>query len=298
MSTTPRVVVVTRATDYGALVARHGTHEAARFFLEGRGQAIGEVEARHRRFEAALQLVLQAIPVAWRQSRIDRVDLSRFLFEPGDVVCAVGQDGLVANAAKYLSGQPVIGVNPEPERFDGVLVPHRPERAAKMLHGRRAQSRRDRGAHHGGGPARRRPAVARPQRALRRTPHAPVGALPAAARGTRGAAVVVRHRRLDRNGLDGMGALHSSPREHDAGRLRRRPSDGSRASCAKAFPSVSTGTQLAACTLDGDASLEVVSEMNDGGTIFGDGIEDDRMDFRWGLRAKVQIAPERLNLVR
>ncbi|EUA08090.1 hypothetical protein I546_5047 [Mycobacterium kansasii 732] len=38
----------------------------------------------------------------------------------------VGQDGLVANAAKYLDGQPVIGVNPEPDRNAGVLVPHAP----------------------------------------------------------------------------------------------------------------------------------------------------------------------------
>ena len=37
--------------------------------------------------------------------------LARFLFEPGDVVIVVGQDGLVANVAKYLDGQPVIGIN-------------------------------------------------------------------------------------------------------------------------------------------------------------------------------------------
>ena len=40
---------------------------------------------------------------------------------------ALGQDGLVANVAKYLDGQPVIGLNPEPERFPGVLVSHPPE---------------------------------------------------------------------------------------------------------------------------------------------------------------------------
>lgn len=41
-----------------------------------------------------------------------RGDLDRFLFEPDDIVLALGQDGLVANVAKYLDGQPVIGSNP------------------------------------------------------------------------------------------------------------------------------------------------------------------------------------------
>ena len=45
----------------------------------------------------------------------------------------VGQDGLVANVAKYLSGQPVIGIDPEPDRNAGVLVTHAPTDAAELL---------------------------------------------------------------------------------------------------------------------------------------------------------------------
>ena len=45
-------------------------------------------------------------------------------FGPEDVIIAVGQDGLVANVAKYLDGQPVVGVNPDPQRNPGVLVRH------------------------------------------------------------------------------------------------------------------------------------------------------------------------------
>jgi hypothetical protein len=50
--------------------------------------------------------------------------------------------------------------------------------------------------------------------------------------------------------------------------------------------------------LGGADVLEVTSEMNDGGTVFGDGIEGDRIDFGWGLRARVRVARERLLLVR
>jgi hypothetical protein len=38
--------------------------------------------------------------------------------------------------------------------------------------------------------------------------------------------------------------------------------------------------------------------MNDDGVIVGDGIEDDRLDFAWGIRATISAAAERLRLVR
>jgi len=53
------------------------------------------------------------VPNEWRRSRVSRADLDRWLFEPDDVVVTVGPDGLVANAAKYLDGQLVVGVNPQ-----------------------------------------------------------------------------------------------------------------------------------------------------------------------------------------
>src|SRR5207302_9797566 len=39
------------------------------------------------------------------------------------VVVVVGQDGLVANTAKYVGDVPIVAVNPDPDRFDGVLLP-------------------------------------------------------------------------------------------------------------------------------------------------------------------------------
>jgi len=54
---------------------------------------------------------------------IDRSFLPSFLFGPKDIVFAPGQDGLIANTMKYLSGQPLVGINPDPRRYDGVLLP-------------------------------------------------------------------------------------------------------------------------------------------------------------------------------
>jgi hypothetical protein len=63
------------------------------------------------------------------------------------------------------------------------------------------------------------------------------------------------------------------------------------------FPSVATGTEVEEGLLAEGETLEVTSEMNDGGTLFGDGIEDDRIAFGWGMRARIAVARERLRLV-
>ncbi|MEV0778324.1 hypothetical protein ACIBLA_21600 [Streptomyces sp. NPDC050433] len=133
MTLAPRAVLVHRTTEYEELLARHGTHGQAAFFLSSRDRDIREVAERHHRTRRALTDVAAAVPHRWRQSRVERTDLDRFLFGPEDVVVVVGQDGLVANAAKYLSGQPVVGIDTDPGRNPGVLVRHRAADAAPLL---------------------------------------------------------------------------------------------------------------------------------------------------------------------
>src|SRR5262249_19445543 len=60
------------------------------------------------------------------QRKVQRIDwrfLPSFLFAPEDSVVVIGRDGLVCNTAKYLRGQPIVGVNPDPARIDGGLRP-------------------------------------------------------------------------------------------------------------------------------------------------------------------------------
>lgn len=47
-----------------------------------------------------------------------------------------------------------------------------------------------------------------------------------------------------------------------------------------------------------NAELTVISEMNDGGTLFGDGSGEDAIAFRWGIEATVGVAKGQLRLVR
>ena len=108
----PRAVIVTRPSELELLVQRHGTRAQARFYLETRGQKLEALDATDQVLRLARHEVLAAIPAEWRRVLVSRAELDRFLFEPEDVVLAVGQDGLVANVARYVGGQPVIGVNP------------------------------------------------------------------------------------------------------------------------------------------------------------------------------------------
>jgi len=125
-------VLVHRRTELTSLLERHGTRGQAAFFLGSRGRRIEDVATRHHQVAAAIAVVTASIPDRWRRATVERSELARFLFEPGDIIVVVGQDGLVANVAKYLDGQPVVGINPEPDRNPGVLVPH-PAAAAPAL---------------------------------------------------------------------------------------------------------------------------------------------------------------------
>lgn len=133
MTLQPRAVVVHRRSEHEELIARHGTRQQGEFFLARRGQSLGEVRGRSDALQDALRATTAAIPPEWRRAEIERADLARFVFGPEDVIVVVGQDGLVANVAKYLDGQPVVGINPEPDRHPGVLVLHPPEGVGELL---------------------------------------------------------------------------------------------------------------------------------------------------------------------
>ncbi len=116
----PRAVVVHRASELTELLARHGTRGPVAFFLDARGQSLAAVEEHHARTRAALADVAAGLPADWRRAGVERAELPRFVFEPDDVVLVVGQDGLVANAAKYSAADDVIEIRGDENR--GVVV--------------------------------------------------------------------------------------------------------------------------------------------------------------------------------
>lgn len=291
----PRVVIVRRPSDLELLIEEHGTREQAKFYLDHQGERIELVEARHATVAAALDTIARAIPRSWRSVSLLRAELDRFVFEEHDIVAAVGQDGLVANVAKYLDGQYVIGINPDRREYEGVLVPHDPEAVGDLLadcaNGRcRTETRSMVEASLDDG-----------QRLLALNE------------------IFVGHRshqsaryRIDDAGSEerqsssgiivstGTGctgwARSISLERHDPLPLPAPEDPLAVYFVREAFPGSGFATKLTAGVLR-DRKLRVISEMHSQGTIFGDGIEDDRLEFHWGARADIGIARERLQLV-
>ena len=290
----PRVVFVTRETDYELLLARHATRGQAKFFLETRGQDIDVLEDRHRRLQATLQAGRAAVPSDWRQATVVRADLDRFLFGPEDVVVAVGQDGLVANVAKYLDGQPVLGLNPAPDLYDGVLVrlslaqlpallPASVAGAAPVERRTMVEARLDTGerllalnevfiGHHSHQSARYRIATADLAEE-----HSSSGLIISSGTGATGWARSIMEATHE--------GLRLDPQERAVAFFVREP-----------FPSIATGTTLRSGKL-AEAALQVTSRMNEGGVIFADGIEQDFIAFDWGQAVTMGPAAQTLHLI-
>jgi hypothetical protein len=314
VSLAPRVVLVHRRTELEELVARHGTRGQAAFYLRTRGRRIEDLEARHSEQTAAMVAVSSAIPVDWRRGMVERADLPRFLFGPDDIVVAVGQDGLVANLAKYLDGQLIVGIDPEPGRNPGVLVRHPPRACAGLL-----------------------------ALAVRRGGGEPGGAGGTGRGGTGGGARVERLAMVtaetdDGQRLTGLNEIYVGQPTHQTARYTLRLPDGRAEAQAssglivstgtgatgwcrsawlerksplalpspeegrlawfvrEAWPSPATGTDCTEGTLSAGQEIEVTAE-SDRLVLFGDGIEADTVPLTWGQSARLRLADHVLRLL-
>jgi NAD kinase len=118
-----KIVLVVRRTRLDDLIARFNTEDQARFYVEHLGADFSDYQLEDRQYKTAVREAEDALARVGRVQRLDRAFIPNFLFGPQDTVVALGQDGLVANVLKYLDRQPLIGVNPDPKRWEGVLLP-------------------------------------------------------------------------------------------------------------------------------------------------------------------------------
>ncbi len=121
-----KIVLVTRETRIDGLRKRFNSVDQVSFFIERRGGKVQDYLAEDRLYKESIALLESELSTWGRVQILDRLYLPNFVFGPEDTVVAVGQDGLVANTLKYLvGGQPLLGINPDPDRWDGVLLPFR-----------------------------------------------------------------------------------------------------------------------------------------------------------------------------
>ena len=120
---TNKIVLVTQKSRLQELLYRYNTKAQAQFHIEHMGADFSDYVLEDETYQKSLSIVKQAAEKYARITVVDREFLPNMLFSKEDVVIAVGRDGLVCNAMKYLTGQKLIGVNPDPARWDGVLLP-------------------------------------------------------------------------------------------------------------------------------------------------------------------------------
>jgi NAD kinase len=298
MTLAPRAVIVHRRTELADLIARHGTRQQVDFFLRRRGRSIEDADRPDQLTQQALNAVSAAIPTDWRRGRVERGDLDRYLFAPDDIIVVVGQDGLVANVAKYLHGQAVIGINPDPDRNPGVLVPHPPQAASQVLEraaspdiGRHIQALTMVQADTDDGQT----LVALNEIFIGHPSHQSARYRIRTPGGTE-----ERHSSsgvLIGTGTGATGWCRSLWIEHHSTLVLPNPQDDQLVWFVReAWPSPATGTELTEGLLGSSQQLTLTAE-TDGLVIFGDGIETDHLTLSWGQTAAISTASRRVHLL-
>lgn len=303
------VIIVTRKTELEELVARFNTLPQAKFYLQQAGQAFEPIEVAHRKQQDVLGRLVQAIPPSVKHQVIDRATVPGFTFGEKDLVLTVGQDGLVSNTAKYLEGQPVLAVNPDPERFDGVLLPFTVETMEPGLHA----------TLYNEVPTRKvtlASARLNDGQTLLAFNDFFIGARSHVSARYRirvgeqeetqsSSGIIVSTGAGSTGWLQSVYAGAAGVVEALGGTVIPPPNGGRMDwaaeqlvfSVREPFPSVSTGTTLVHGICDNDRPLRVTSKMSSNGVIFSDGVEADYLAFNSGAELTISLAEKCAHLV-
>jgi len=291
-----RIVVVTRNTNLEDLLVRHHSLSHVEFFLTQRGESIDEYKAANKAVCDARAQVMRSLPDGMPIAKIDRSQLSNFLFRERDLVIAIGPDGLFANLAKYTKDIPILTVNPDPSRIDGVLMFHSAKGIAKkilaLVEGEfdceevtlavaRSNDGQELYAANDFLVGRRDQVSAyyRIKYLDYEERQSSSGVLISTGMGSSGWMKSVF--------AGAQGVVRGAPREDvpfDRGERYlmfavREP-----------FPSSRTGTEVCFGIIEEGDELIVSSEMPEGGVIFSDGVADDAIEFNSGSTATISVA--------
>jgi NAD kinase len=301
-----KVVLVTRRTRLDELVARYHSVAQARFYIEHLGADFTDYQREHETYLRAKATALAAIARFRRRQAIDRQFLPNFLFGPDDIVVALGQDGLVANTMKYLEGQPLVGVNPDPARHDGILLPFETDELPAVL----AAVARDRRAAKTVTMAK---ATLSDRQALYAVNDLFIGpkshtsaryeiAVGEASEIQSSSGIIVStglgSTAWMKSVVTGALAIAGGGADRDAA-YRPLPWDADRLLFAvrEPFPSVSSRTDIVFGAIGRGNELRLRSLMPENGVIFSDGIEADFLQFNSGTEARIGIAERRGQLI-
>ncbi|WP_342564592.1 sugar kinase [Paenibacillus sp. FSL R7-0345] len=316
-----KIVLVKRKTRLEELVVRYNTVQQAQFYIERLGADFSDYISEDLTYRQAVETAVIELSALGRVQLLERQHVPNFIFGDEDTVVVLGQDGLVANTLKYLREQPLIGVNPDPLRWDGVLLPFTVKDLRLLL-----------------------PEVFRSRRQVRevtlakaklndgqslygvndlfigRRTHVSARYLlqhGAAAEQQSSSGIIVS------TGLGSTGWLRSvlagaagitrsaaglglAPREGAGGAAGAPAGTESRLAwddpnlyftVREPFPSRTTSAGLVFGQIGGNEPLRITSQMPEDGVIFSDGVESDFLEFNSGVEAVIGLAEKRGRLV-
>lgn len=116
-------IIVKSKTRLESLIERFNTKAQAKFYIERLGGNFEEYEIEDYIFRHSLNSLQTQLSKVIKNKTVDRQFVSSYIFSAKNIIIVIGQDGLVANTAKYSVNLPIVAVNPDTERYDGILLP-------------------------------------------------------------------------------------------------------------------------------------------------------------------------------
>jgi NAD kinase len=304
-----KLVLVVRHTRLDELIARFNTESQARFYIEHLGGDFSDYQREHLRYQQARQQAEDILSRLGRVQVVDRGYVPNFIFGPQDTVLALGQDGLVANILKYLDDQPLLGVNPDPERWEGVLlpfaVPELGEVVPQLFAGKRqirpvsmAQISLNTGERLRGvndlfiGPRSHTSARYTIQTGGQSESHSSSGVIVSTGLGSTG---WLRSIFAGATGI--AAALSGKPPASQTAQTFAWDADYLYFSVREPWPSKTSAAQITFGKVTAETPLVLTSQMPENGVIFSDGIEADFLQFNSGTVATVTVSEQKGRLV-
>lgn len=311
-----KFILVTRCTPLENLITKYNTLEQARFYIEHLGADFSDYVEEYQQYIKARKIITTALEQWGRFQIIDRRFLPNFVFAQDDIVIVLGQDGLVANTLKYLNNQPLIAINPDPKRYDGILLPFKATDIQKLLHD-----------------------VANERRPIKKVSMAKaelkdgqvlyaVNDLFIGQKTHISARYKIKLNDYEENqsssgiiistGLGSTGWMKSIITGAQAINKSFNKADGQKYDCLsdtknhqaidwsadilqfavrEPFPSRLNKTDLVAGMINKNQKLEIISAMSETGVIFSDGIESDFILFNAGMSVQISVAERKGNLI-
>jgi NAD kinase len=304
-----KIVLIKRKTRLEDLIARYNTIAQARFYIEHMGSDFSDYILEDEHYKQAISKAQAQMEELGRVQVVDREFVPNFIFGEQDIIVVIGQDGLVANTLKYLTKQVLIGVNPDPARWDGVLLPftvadlklivpevfrqRRPVREVSMAKAALNDGQTIYGVNDLFiGQRTHVSSRYRIQLGGRQEYQSSSGIIVSTGLGSTGWLKSI---------LAGAVSIVNSSAEKPigAGQVKNLPWDIDYLyfSVREPFPSKTSKADIVFGKVEKESPLRILSQMPENGVIFSDGMESDYLQFNSGIEATITVAEKRGHLI-